>query len=173
LRDGTGLYGFWTLGRNRKRERAKATLIAIPQEATMPKAWKNKTRRIGSGILSREKMVFLESVNSALLLARKTESIKLDNVHARVKAIKAKVKTAFFVMKLRVGDQKFKPTRKIPATTRLMSPLKVKLEFINSWGLSVCGRKRMSEEFKPTKLSRARRLIAEIIAELKPTSASL
>ena len=76
-------------------------------------------------------------------------------------------------MNLKFGDHNSEPAMKIPAINRLISPLRVKQEFIKSLGLSACGRKRMSEEFKPIELSIESRQIAEIMAELKPTSASV
>ena len=75
-------------------------------------------------------------------------------------------KIAFPLMKARDGDQKSTVARKMPAITRLMSPLKVKQEFINSWGFLALGRKRMSEKLKPNKLNVATRLAADIMAEL-------
>ena len=80
--------------------------------------------------------------------------------------MKVAEKIAFPLMKARVGDQESMLTRKMPAIARLMSPLKVKQEFINSWGLSALGRKRIREKFKPSKLNTARRLAADIMAEL-------
>ena len=86
---------------------------------------------MGNGILSKEKMTFLESVNSALLVATKVVSVKWDSVHNRVKAMKAAAKMAFLLTKPIAGDQKPKPAMKIPAISRLMSPLKVKQNLFN------------------------------------------
>jgi len=116
--------------------------------------------------LSREKIVFLDKTKLARRLAIKVASIKDDSVHDRVKTMKTEQKTAFCLMKLNAGDHNPEPAMKMPAASREMSPLKVKQEFISFCGWLVWGRKRMSEEFKPTKLSMARRLIAEIMAEL-------
>jgi hypothetical protein len=54
-------------------------------------------------------------------------------------------KIAFSLMKARAGDQKSIVAKKIPAIAKLMRPLKVKQEFINSWGFSARGRKRIRE----------------------------
>ena len=116
--------------------------------------------------MSREKIVFLDKTKPARRLAIKVASIKDDSVHNRVKIIKAEQKMAFCLTKPNAGDHNPKPAMKMPAAIREMSPLRVKQEFIKSCGLSARGRKRMSEEFKPTRLSTARRLIAEIMAEL-------
>ena len=80
--------------------------------------------------------------------------------------MKVAAKIAFPLMKARDGDQKSTVARKMPAIARLMRPLKVKQEFINSWGFSALGKKRMSEKLKPSKLSVARKLTAAIMAEL-------
>ena len=128
---GTGRYRFWTLGRNRMSEIARAAPVARPHEATMPKACKNDTNRRGNGILSKEKIAFLERVNLALLTATNVESIMWDSVHNRVKKMKAAAKIAFSPTKLIAGDQMSKPVIKMPAISRLMSPLKVKQVFIN------------------------------------------
>ena len=81
--------------------------------------------------MSNEKIAFLASVNSALLKATKLASVKEANVDNRVKAMKAVAKIAFSPTKLIAGDHKSKLAMKIPATSRLMSPLKVKQVLIN------------------------------------------
>ena len=90
----------------------------------------------------------------------------------KVKITKAEVKTPSSLMKLKFGDQTSSPAKKIPAAIRLTSPPRVKQELINLEGFRDCGRKRIRDEFKPTTLIAARRPIAEMIAELKPTSYS-
>jgi hypothetical protein len=80
--------------------------------------------------------------------------------------IKVVAKIAFPLMKDKAGDQKSTLARKIPAITRLMRVRKVKQEFINSWGFSAWGKKRISEAPKPNRLNVARRVIADIMAEL-------
>ena len=128
---------------------------------------------MGSGILSTEKMVFLDKTKLALRLATKVASIKDDSVHKRVKMTKAELKMAFCLMKTMAGDHTPEPAMKMPASTRLMRPLKVRQEFINSRGFLAWGKNRVREEFKPSMLNKARKLIADIMAELKPTSASV
>ena len=91
---------------------------------------------------------------------------KTDNAHISVRMIKVVAKIAFPLMKARAGDQKSTLARKIPAIARLMRPLKVKQEFISSWGFSARGKKRIREKLKPSRLSVATRLAADIIAEL-------
>ena len=91
---------------------------------------------------------------------------KTDNTHISVRMIKVVAKIAFPLMKAKAGDQKPTLTRKMPAITRLMRPLKVKQEFINSWGFSAWGKKRIREKSKPSRLNIARRLAADIIAAL-------
>ena len=81
--------------------------------------------------MSKEKMTFLEKVNLALLIATKVVSTKRDSVDIRVKAMKAAAKMAFLLMKPIAGDQRSKPATKMPAISRLMSPLKVKQVYIN------------------------------------------
>ena len=99
--------------------------MAMLQEATMPKVRKNRTKRMGKGILSIEQMVFLDKTKPARLLAMKVESTKFDSVQSKAKMMKAAVKTAFCLTKAKAGDQKPRPAMKIPATTRLTRPLRV------------------------------------------------
>ena len=80
--------------------------------------------------------------------------------------IKVVAKIAFPLMKARAGDQKSMLARKIPAIARLMRPVKVKQEFINSWGFLAWGKKRIREKSKPSRLSVTTRLAADIMAEL-------
>ena len=77
------------MGRKRNREMTRAIPIAMPQELTMPKAWKKRTKRMGRGILSREKMVFFDRTKSALLLATKIAFITPESVQERAKKTKA------------------------------------------------------------------------------------
>ena len=83
-----------------------------------------------------------------------------------MRMMKVAEEIAFALMKVKTGDKKSTLTRKMPAIARLMRPLKVKQEFINSWGFSARGRKRIREKSKPSRLNRARRLTADIMAEL-------
>ncbi len=91
---------------------------------------------------------------------------KDDNTNIRVRMMKVVAKIAFPLMKAKAGDQKSTLTRKMPAIATLTRPLKVKQEFINSWGFSARGKKRISETSKPSRLSVARRLTTDIMAEL-------
>jgi hypothetical protein len=68
----------------------------------------------------------------ALRLAIKTESIKVDSVDNITVPKKVNKKIASCLKNLKLGDQIFKPAIKIPAATRLITPVKVKLELINS-----------------------------------------
>ena len=124
------------MGTNTKRETARAIPRATPQEATMPKVWKNETKMMGKGSLSREKTVFLDKTKLALRLAIKMKSTKFDSVHERAKMTKAEAKITFCWTKAKAGDQKAKPARKIPANTKVIRPLRVKQVFMNSWSLS-------------------------------------
>lgn len=89
-----------------------------------------------------------------------------DNANINVRMMKIAEKITFPLTKAKVGDQKSTPARKMPAIARLTSPLKVRQEFINSWGFSALGRKRIREKLKPSRLNMARRLAADIMAEL-------
>ena len=113
----------------------------------------------------REWIVFWNSIKPALLLAIKGVPAKSDNVNSSVKMMKVAEKIAFALMKAKAGDQKSTLARKMPAIARLMRPLKVKQEFINSRGFSARGKKRIREKLKPSKLNMARRLTADIMAE--------
>jgi len=61
----------------------------------------------------------------------------------------------------------------MPVRSKLTRPLSVRHEFINSRGLSVRGRNRIREVFRPTRLMVPRRVITDIMAEPNPTSASV
>lgn len=91
---------------------------------------------------------------------------KIDNAHINARIIKVMAKIASPLMKTKAGDQKSTVAKKIPAIIRLASPLKVRQEFINSWGFSALGKKRIREKLKPSRLNVATRLAADIIAEL-------
>jgi len=132
----------------------------------MPKEWKNRTKRMGKGILRTAEIMFVERIKPALRLAIKVALAKPDNANNRARVMKMVAKIAFPLMKAKAGDQKSRLARKIPAIARLMRPLKVKKEFINSCGFSALGRKRMSEKLKPSRLNVATRLAADIMAEL-------
>ena len=150
-----------------------ATPIAMPQEATIPKAWKNRTKRMGKGILSSEKMASFDSTNSALLLAIKIVSVNPESVQRMVKQAKAKEKMIFSPMKPKAGDHRPKPAMKIAARARATTPLTLKQEFIISTGFSALGRNQMREALKPNLLSNAKRDIADIIPAAQPTSESV
>ena len=70
---------------------ARAMARAMPHELMMPKARKNKTITIGSGILSSEIMVFFDNTNSVLLPATKMLSINSDITQHRAKKTKARM----------------------------------------------------------------------------------
>ena len=121
---------------------------------------------MGKGILRTAKITFLVNTNPARRLAMKVGSIKFDSANNSVVMMKTAQKTPFPLRRSRAGDQKSTPATKIPAITRLMRAVKVNEEFISSWGFSARGRKRISEESKPTRLNMATRLAADIVAEL-------
>ncbi|MBA7642274.1 hypothetical protein ES703_49963 [subsurface metagenome] len=108
----------------------------MPQEATTPKEWKNGTKSIGKGILRVEKIMFVDAMNPALRLATKEAFANCNSAYKGVKTMKATAKIAVPLMKARAGDQKSTPATKMPAITKLMRPVKVKREFISSWGFS-------------------------------------
>jgi hypothetical protein len=120
----------------------------------MPKAWKKRTSRMGRGILSNEKMVFLARLNSALLLAMKIEPIVPESVQPKVNRRKARMNIAFSLTKTSAGDHKLKPAMNIPPTTRAISPFRVRQEFISSTGFWALGRKRMIATSRPSMLSK-------------------
>ena len=88
-----------------KRAIARAAAMAMPQEATTPKAWRKRAKKTGSGILINELIVFLHNTKLALLLATKAASTRAESVDSRVKIMKAHAKIAFCVMKASTGDQ--------------------------------------------------------------------
>ena len=110
--------------------------------------------------------MFLDKVKPARLLARKAESTNSDSVHNIAKNRKARQKIAFSLTKLKAGDQKSRPARKMAAATRLTRLPKVRQVFIILLGFSARGRKRTREILKPTRLSTARRFKADMMAEL-------
>lgn len=75
--------------------------------------------------------------------------------------------------KPRIGDHMSKPARNIAATTRLTGPQIVRQVLISSLGFFTLGIKRVKALASPSVLSALTKPMAEIIAELKPTSASL
>ena len=96
----------------------------------------------------------------------KVAPTRADNTNISVRMTKVVAKRAFPLMKAKAGDQKSMLARKIPAIARLARALKVKQEFINSWGFSALGRKRIREKSRPSRLIMLRRLAADIMAEL-------
>ena len=83
-----------------------------------------------------ERIVLIDSTKPALRLAMKVALMKLKSTHSGVNTMKAAVKMASPLMKLKAGDQKPRPAIKIAAVIKLVSPHKVKPELINSCGLS-------------------------------------
>ncbi len=125
-----------TLGRNRRRDIAIAVPAAMPQEATMPKERKNKTKSTGKGILRAEKIMFVDAMNPALRLATKEAFANCNSAYKGVKTMKAAAKIAVPLMKARAGDQKSTPATKMPAITKLMRLHRVKQELISLPGFS-------------------------------------
>ena len=113
-------------------EITKATATAMPHEAAIPKVWKKRTRKMGRGILSSEKIVFFDNTKSALLLLIHTKSITCENVEKRTMRTKAVEKIAFSLMKPMAGAQISRPATKIAARARAKIPLKVRQELIIS-----------------------------------------
>tara|TARA_Y100000031_G_C8237083_1_gene393813 strand:- start:495 stop:785 length:291 start_codon:yes stop_codon:yes gene_type:complete len=93
-------------------------------------------KTMGKGILIREVIVFTESTNPALRLAVKVEPTKHDEANNGVITMKTVEKTAFPLMKFKVGDQSSMPATKMPAITMLMRVVMVKEEFISWRGFS-------------------------------------
>jgi hypothetical protein len=128
---------------------------------------------IGSGILISEIITFLYNTNSALLLAMNTDSVIPDSVQNTANKTKAMMNIALCLMKLKAGDQISRPATKTAAPTKAAIPLRVKQEFIISTGLSALGRKRTRALLKPSLPNKAKKVIADIMAAPKPTSASV
>ena len=145
----------------------------MPHELTMPKVWKNRTIRIGRGILSRAKMVFFNRTNSVLLFAIKIESIIPASIQNKESSTKVREKIGLSLMNPRAGDHRSEPAIKITAKTRVTIPLRVKQEFIITTGLRVLGRKRIRASPSPSLPKVAMRETVDIIAAPKPTSTSL
>ena len=91
---------------------------------------------MGKGILIKEVIVFAESTNPALRLAIKVELTKHDKANNGVVTMKTVEKTAFPLMKFKVGDQSSIPATKMPAIAILIRVVMVKEELISWRGFS-------------------------------------
>lgn len=127
----------------------------------------------GNIIFIIEKIKFLTSIYSALRFATKVVSTNRYITVTKVKAINAAAKIKLPETKPRIGDHMSKPARNMAANTRLTGPQIVKHVLISSLGFFTLGIKRIKALVSPSILSVATKAMAEIIAELKPTSASL
>ena len=92
---------------------------------------------MGNGIFSTEKITAFDKVKPARLLATKVVFSRVDSVQNKVNTMKAKAKIILSFMNVRAGDQKLNPATKTIAITMLNNPLRVKQEFIKSFGFSV------------------------------------
>lgn len=113
-----------------------------------------------------------ESTNSALRLAIKTKSIKLERVQTSTKQLKATANSGVPLTNPKAGDHRSMPAMKIAARARATIPLSVKQELIVSCGFSDLGRKRTRALPKPRVLKRANRVMADMTAAPQPTSDS-
>jgi len=130
-------------------------------------------RIMGRGILSKEIMVFFIKAKSALLLARKKESIIAARDQLREKNINARINAILFCIKLVRGDHKSRPAMNMPDTARFTMPIIVKQELINCCGLSDLARNRTIVILNPSMLISDNRRTDDIIAEPTPTSYSV
>jgi len=147
--------------------------VAIPCALTMANVRKNNTRIKGSTIFISDMIVFFERTKPARLLATKIESVIADKVKNAVKKMNAAANIIFPLIKFNAGDQIFTPITNITAISRDTTTVMVRQEFIKSAGFSTLDRKRIRPTSKPSLLNETNSNIADIMADPRPTSASL
>lgn len=145
---------------------------AIPHAVTIPNGRKMKAIVNNRRILNIDRVIVLKSTNLALRVAIKMESIESVIAISKVIIIKVGSKIGLCLITIKAGDHISRPATKTTADIKLRTPITVKTELINWLGLFVFGKKRMMEIVSPSVLRTVNKLIAEIIAELDPTSDS-
>lgn len=113
-----------------------ATAKDSPQEAKMPKVWKNKLSKMGKGSLSNPKMRALAVTKPARRSAMKALFSTGVSVLAKVKSMKAITKTVSCRTKRSAGDQVVMPPRKMPQKAMEARLVTVKQELSMSATLS-------------------------------------